>query len=109
MEEKYPWFTSALLCAGECRKGVRAGGYLALFNAGLAGGKFWAGDQRAAPAAGITGCMLTAPVADPVFHGTHLRGIHTASEIEPVTGGEPAGGKAGRFSRAGGRECSRDR
>ena len=100
---------SALLFAGEGCKVVGTGGYLALFNARLAGSELWAGDQRAAPAAGITGCVLPAPVADPVFHGTHLRGIHTACEIEPVTGGEPAGGKAGRFNRAGGRKGSRGR
>jgi hypothetical protein len=78
---------SALLFAGQGRKVARAGCYLALFNAGLAGNELRAGDQRAAPAACIAGCMLPALVADPVFHGAHLRGIHPACEIEPVTGG----------------------
>ena len=44
--------------------------------------------------------ILPAPVADPVFHGAHLRGICAAGEIEAVTGGEPAGGQ-GRAFQAG--------
>jgi hypothetical protein len=89
--KKYSGNASALLFAGEGRKTVSAGCYLALFNAGLACREFRFNGQRAAPASGIAAGILPALVADPVFHGAHLRGIHSASEIKAVTGGETAG------------------
>jgi hypothetical protein len=92
---------SALLFAGKGRKTVGTGCYLALFNAGLAGSEFRTYHKGAAPAARIAGCILPAPVSNPVFHGTHHRGMDAAGKIEAVTGGKPADGLDGGFRRNG--------
>jgi hypothetical protein len=100
---------SALLFTGECRKTVGAGCYLALLYAGFARGEFGFNGQRAAPASSIAAGIFPALIANPVFHGAYLRGIHAAYEIEPVTGCKSAGGLAGRFGGYYRWYCSRDR
>lgn len=87
--------SSALLFAGKGRQAVRAGLYLAPLGAGLACRKPGADDQRTAPSAGIAAGVLPAPVANPVFHGADIGTIRAAREIGPMTGGKPAGGRAG--------------
>ena len=82
---------SALLLAGECSEAVGPCRKLALFNAGFAGNKFRAGDERAATTTSVAGSKLPAFVAELVFHGTDLRSVRAAGKVEPVAGGDPAG------------------
>ena len=80
-----------------------------MLNASLARNEFRFKNQAAAPATRVTGSVLPAPVADPVFHGAHLRGVCAAGKIEAMAGGEPAGGRAGCLGREGSRDGTRDR
>ena len=79
-----------------------------MLNASLARNEFRFKNQAAAPATRITGSVLPAPVADPVFHGAHLRGVCAAGKIEAMAGSEPTGRRAGCLGREGSQDGGRD-
>ena len=60
------------------------------FNTGLAGSKLDCRHKAARATTGLTVGVLAAFVAEPVFPGTDFRGICPASEVEAMTGSNPA-------------------
>jgi hypothetical protein len=60
------------------------------FNAGLAGIKLDCLHESACAPTGLTVGVLAAFVAEPIFHSTDFRGIYPASDVEAMTGCNPA-------------------